>query len=495
MTTRTRIASDHHIMERRRQESQRDYYINHAKAVFDLSTRAEWEAKSEHVAIAGEVQKRLEQLRFERQVGLDERRRRLAELLAQEEAEYRGEINASVETTEQRRERMRTRALELREKREQERRAFVEEKLHQQWRESCDVLRPYESNQFLLQCVAERDMQLIDKILRNKVVEEENKYFTQQWEQERLKKEARAKKDEDRVKALNEEMKRMLETQLDELNMRRAEEKRLREEDAALQKEKWALEQEAAERRDMQELAARKQRAHNLQAFNLEYRKRRFEEKRKEREQDLALINAVLEREKLEEGREMEKKRQLREEAIAFRKYLEQQMKLEVEGEAEMNRLLQLEQEKAWQKRQAEWAKEEEMRNRLMREVLEERKRQIEERREQIRRRQEEAVLERQLLEAEVQRLSAVEASKEVFAKQGRLDNQAFIVQQIKEHEDERARRREEESRATEAVAAAEAAYQAKLALELQRGAQMISYGRRATRRDWCPDGEKGIGA
>ena len=59
---------------------------------------------------------------------------RLRELLRQEEEMYIHEMEAKEETTLERQAKMREQAKQLKEKREAERLAFVQEKLDQQWR-------------------------------------------------------------------------------------------------------------------------------------------------------------------------------------------------------------------------------------------------------------------------------------------------------------------------------------------------------------------------
>ena len=68
---------------------------------------------------------------------------RLRQLLAEEEQQYIVEMANKEETVLERQAKMRERAKQLKEKRESERLAFVEEKLEQQWR--------YDSPNFALQ--------------------------------------------------------------------------------------------------------------------------------------------------------------------------------------------------------------------------------------------------------------------------------------------------------------------------------------------------------
>lgn len=84
---------------------------------------------------------------------------RLRALYAQDEKQYRAELEALDETTEQRHERLRKKALALREQNQAYHQAQVQEKLYEQWKDGCDELRALKSHNFLQAIVAERKRQ------------------------------------------------------------------------------------------------------------------------------------------------------------------------------------------------------------------------------------------------------------------------------------------------------------------------------------------------
>lgn len=134
------------------------------------------------------------------------------------------------ETNDERIDRMRKRAQELREKRETERKKVVDEKMRQKWRNDCDELRQVESKVFEREVAAARAEQSVAKQMAKVKLEEERKYYDHLWEQERLKKLQREEQDRLVQHKRNEEMIAMLNEQM---NMRRQK----AEEDLHLKKE------------------------------------------------------------------------------------------------------------------------------------------------------------------------------------------------------------------------------------------------------------------
>merc|ERR1719191_1777682 len=76
---------------------------------------------------------------------------------------------------------MAVRAYDMKKRREDERKAIVQEKLYQQWRSSIDDLRVQDMKVVELQTIAARDAQLIEK--QDRVVREkhENEMYSKLW--------------------------------------------------------------------------------------------------------------------------------------------------------------------------------------------------------------------------------------------------------------------------------------------------------------------------
>ena len=105
---------------------------------------------------------------------------RLRALLDAEEQQYVIEIDAQQETVLERKAKMRARAKALREKREQERLAYVEEKLDIRWREECDELRPILARKHQNEVFEERAKQIeISNMIKSR--EKEGEFNSSQY--------------------------------------------------------------------------------------------------------------------------------------------------------------------------------------------------------------------------------------------------------------------------------------------------------------------------
>merc|ERR1711959_693429 len=111
------------------------------------------------------------------------------------------ELVAAEENPQQRMDKMAVRAYELKKRREDERKAFVQEKLYQQWRDGIDDLRTMDAKIVQLKTIAARDHQLYEKDLQREEEAAHNRVFDQLWYEGYLAKIER----EEREKELKEE--------------------------------------------------------------------------------------------------------------------------------------------------------------------------------------------------------------------------------------------------------------------------------------------------
>ena len=95
----------------------------------NLALTAQWEHKTDKKIIEHEKRKRISELRAHHKERLDERRAKLAALLAAEDRMYEQEFNDKQETPEQVRQAMYERLQTLKAEREDERQAMVQRKL------------------------------------------------------------------------------------------------------------------------------------------------------------------------------------------------------------------------------------------------------------------------------------------------------------------------------------------------------------------------------
>ncbi len=100
------VPADYQILKRRQQEDARSVYVNHGKEQHKIGAIATWELKTDAALGNARVQARYQQIRAMDAAALEERRRRLAEMLADERAFFEQALDSLQETPEQRKARM-----------------------------------------------------------------------------------------------------------------------------------------------------------------------------------------------------------------------------------------------------------------------------------------------------------------------------------------------------------------------------------------------------
>lgn len=126
---------------------------------------------------------------------LQTRRNKLAVLLANEDKIFEAEFLASLETPEQVRAKMAERLTTLKDQREQERLAVVNQALDRKFKMETDELRKEETNFMVAGCNIEREKQLMDKKTRieQNIVEEQ--VYAKLWMLDQEKKVQREQKE------------------------------------------------------------------------------------------------------------------------------------------------------------------------------------------------------------------------------------------------------------------------------------------------------------
>ncbi|KAJ9465880.1 hypothetical protein DIPPA_32340 [Diplonema papillatum] len=361
-----RLASDHQIQLRRRQEEKlaaAELATAHDKS---LRQYASWETKTHGTIKKNEFMRRVDQVQARDDDTLEKRRQRLAEMLAAEEAEYRQQLSESGETQEQRRNRIAKKALELRSERERLRKEAAQERRDRAFRQNCSQLKEYTSKALALQVAADRDEQLRWKEQRENIGKVETTFFDAISEEERLKKEARHAADVQRQKSLNRDLQDSLAQQKEVLlrkRMEAAEQERLEGEAFRSELQRGAAEDEAKER-------ARRQRHFELgqqnKLCNVELEKLKEADNKRELDKDRQFLDDLLRKVKEDEDAERENKRNAREKSVAHMKAVERQMENAAGAETELDRLWQLKSDEEWDKREARWRQDQEKRDKLL---------------------------------------------------------------------------------------------------------------------------------
>lgn len=137
--------------------------MNDIRGHQNLAHKAGWEAKTGKMIEKNIVRNRIEDMKRRNAVNLEQRKAKLAELLAAEDRIYEQEFNDNMETPEQVREKMFERLTTLKNKREQERTDEVARRQDMKFKGSNDTLRKEDAKFYNYGTAIEREKQLIDK--------------------------------------------------------------------------------------------------------------------------------------------------------------------------------------------------------------------------------------------------------------------------------------------------------------------------------------------
>lgn len=332
------LRSDHLILQRRKQEAARASLAESVKADWAVGAAADWEVRTGTKLKQRAVQQRYDSIRAQDQAALNDRRRRLANMLLAEEALFQQQIDALDEGPDQRRVRMETRARELREKREAERKAFVEEALERQWRLGCDALRNADSVNIAKACDAARGYQLEEKLALHALEQQEAKIFADQWLNDGQAKAQREIDEEAARRAMDDEQTRILAMQVAEKEAVLKAERLEREEEAAKLAAQWEVEKAAQEEAEAERRRRQYAAKLELDAFNVAKKSERSVAYAEELAQDRERLAFILAKEAEDERLQQEHAATLQRESLAYQKHLQILMAKEAADEAELEK-------------------------------------------------------------------------------------------------------------------------------------------------------------
>jgi len=337
------------------------------------------------------------------------------------------------ESPEQRKARMQARALELKEKREGERLSYVQQQYERQWRLACDPLREQDSKLIVKATNAARAFQIGEKMRQLETEEQENRAFDSMWEADRLAKVGREEADAAARKSMDELHKAVLDRQVGELHDYRESEKALASEEAAMMRQQCDLERAEAKRVEDLRRQMILQANDELHAFNRTRRSQIESSSALEVEADKERLAAQLAKERDAEQRETSAKQAMQAETRLFAEHMLAQKREANLQEQVQEEIRAKELDKAWDKRLTVWGREQEARERLMAQVLDERKLQVMTKLEQEEFAKNKSAADRATLEVELARVTALENAKQLAARQTRMDHRSLLEAQIKE--------------------------------------------------------------
>jgi len=407
-----RVRADRAIVKRQKDEFLHEKRMEQEADQFRVKHNGLWENNTAATIRANRVKSKAAALEAEHKAQLQQRRARLAQKLSSEMRACEREMVEREETPQQRMEKMAARAYDLKKRREDERKQVVQEKLYQQWRSGIDDLRTMDSKLVGLKTIADRDFQLDEKAQRLAEEKQHDEFYDRLWiegyhaKAEREEREKAMKRDRDVQQT------RVLDLQLGMKQTRLDAEKTQQQAETEEMKKLWkAQEVEEKESIIREKILAREERK-KADEYAAIQKDQKAQEAHAERVFDRNFVDTVLHRErKLAEQEQFEKQR-AKQKAIEFTEALKIEMAKKAASEEELVRLQQEEMDRQWDKRYKKWEQEELARRALMEEVYGDRAEQVylkQEMRDQLKN---EVVQEKGMIDAEVDRLEAIERDR-----------------------------------------------------------------------------------
>ncbi|XP_074650334.1 cilia- and flagella-associated protein 53-like [Tubulanus polymorphus] len=420
------------ILDRRHQEEMREKVMKQSQYQQMCDLRNDWERTTDRRIQSNTVRRRINDLLKAEEWSIEDRRERLREMLAAEEQQYVEEMEAKEETVLERQARMRDRAKQLKDKRETERLKYVEDKCDQLFRNQCEELRSTLSRRHQDEVCAERMEQLKIRDAIQDDLRKEEDMFARLWYEDMQAKAQREEKEAEKQMARNQECLQVLQVQRAALAAKKEEEKKLKEEEAELLKEQAEL-RKLEEEKKQEEKRRRRVEAKQLLDINRRLKmKKQAKEVQEQLAYDMQLMEKLLEESQNEALEIAQRKKELREEDRRYREYLKNMLEEEKIREKELDRLLDEEVEKMWQKRIRQWDLEAEAREKLLSDVMQTRKQQIEEKRRRNADKQIVAAREREEIMQAIEDNKRIEREQTIRARDKHHAHQNDLLDQIK---------------------------------------------------------------
>lgn len=332
---------------------------------------------------------RFNQLKGQRNAGVLDRRRRLADIYNQEMMSWKNEVMTKVETVEERKQRIMEKAYKLRDRREAERQKYIEQCYDRQWRESVDDARTLDS-QAMSKWVGSERKKMIEQNIENRAqAKAEEDEWIRTWKEQL----ANAGGKEDDKAAYRLAMEKATQDGLFEQMRNNYEYKselarvKQMEDEAEIAKIKAGIAEDNA--KDAKRVQDAIDLGTEVKAYNMANQGTAAMNAAIEKEQDAILLAYALHKENQAKAAEQAKKDAAKNAAKAYQKYLEDQMVKEAQDNTFADAARQAEAEKVWKARDDALQAREDARNYLMKMVKEGRQEQIIAKQERLRKEKE----------------------------------------------------------------------------------------------------------
>jgi len=432
--------ADRSIIKRQVEELKYEALVSGGVDTFKVNCKAHWENRMEDVIRDNKLKTKAGLIQNQQSFTVQERRQRLAMMLSAEQKAYEQELVDIEESPAQRMDKMAVRAYELKKRREDERKAFVQEKLYQQWRDGIDDLRTMDTKIVQLKTIAARDHQLYEKDIARQEEDEHTRVFDQLWYEGYLAKIEREEREKELKGERRGQQKGVLAFQLDMKAGRLEQDKAELDVEVRDLKELWAQQEQEEKDSAVREKVVAKQERQKADSFAEIQRAQREEEIELEKAQDKAFVCAVLTKERLLTEKENADKEMAKKKTREFNEALKLDMAKKAASEEELIALQHEEAERQHAKRYEQWEKEEIARRDLMTEVYNDRSEQVRLKTDMRSHLKSEVNKDRERIDAEVERLEAIEAERGVGESLVSKRHQEELFRQMDYHQVQRHR-------------------------------------------------------
>ncbi|XP_064620482.1 trichoplein keratin filament-binding protein-like [Lineus longissimus] len=424
-----------------------------------------------------------------RALQLQRRRTKLAEMLQKERDQLEAEMHGVSKHNYIRLKDMKERTEELKSAREEKRQALAEELAYEHFKQNNPDLRRIESDLLKEHVIDKWAVQKEEKeaVLAN--ARDAEQRFLNEYERNRVEAMERMKKKEEERLAEKKALQAVLKDQMNELKERDKESSALNKEEDRLLKERLELDRMEEERKKVDQARKRQEFGKVLLRQHTAQLRRKSKKIQEELEDDLKLLAALAKKEEEQKVILTSRREKAHADAKWMKRVVEDQLKLEKAREAELDMLFQEEAARLWEKREAEWDKERQARERLMHEVFEGRQEQLDLQMDEVRKEQEESLMRREELLREIEvanQLTQRDIEKKEEEKAGRKKE---LEAQITSRRTEAMTARERLAKELEEEKIAEDVYEEMLRREAEKmkidGFQPKDHSRKPPRSAW----------
>ena len=275
---------------------------------------------------------------------------------------------------------------------------------------------------------------------------------------------------------------RQLQLQMKELRIREKEAAMLKQEQERLENEQMKIDEAEEKRKRFEEERKRRSHGRVLIQQHKAQMKRKSHEVQKALEMDLEILRNMAAKEEEEVALKTTRREKARADSEYMRQVLEEQLRVEKSREAELDMLYRDEAARMWQKRDAEWERERLARERLMTEVLDERKLQIEQKMSEVRKRHEESLKTQEELLNEMEAVNRMTEREKKVEEEKRKLRERELQTQITERRERDMETKSREQEKLKSQRREESAYQQMIRHEAERITER-DMGQRSYRR------------